>query len=275
MNPLIVTYSDFTSSSPFKIMPRKETKKSWTSKRKLPKEKKVVMPIVLYSPKDKFSTRPLCIMDVNPPHPPTPQKNVRPCSAIPKKSPLPAENANSEVRWQFEPLTHHREEWLFRNNKPESHFTPKQVNKKIPLSRELLSLKNHIINPHLETKQDEISKNINKSYEENASAINQENVSVINEYNENNDITDKLDKTDAEIENDKENGKVNEQNGEAENGGKISIKDKKEDVIDQYFQKPDAKVWHESEYRNQFSRINTAEALIKLQRYSTQKKSLD
>eukprot|EP00358_Blepharisma_japonicum_P004847 CAMPEP_0202942492 /NCGR_PEP_ID=MMETSP1395-20130829/2708_1 /ASSEMBLY_ACC=CAM_ASM_000871 /TAXON_ID=5961 /ORGANISM="Blepharisma japonicum, Strain Stock R1072" /LENGTH=199 /DNA_ID=CAMNT_0049638829 /DNA_START=175 /DNA_END=770 /DNA_ORIENTATION=+ len=199
-------------------------------------------------------------MDVNPPHPPTPQKSARPCSAIPKKSPLPTENANSEVKWQFAPLTHHREEWLFRNNKPESHFTPKQVNKKIPLSREVLSLKNHIINPHLEAKQEEISKIISKSYEENVSVQNEENVSVINEYKENNDIMDKVEKTEIEIENNKENGKENKQNGEAENGEKISNKDKKVDVIGQYFEKPAVGVWHESEYRNQFSRINTADA---------------
>lgn len=249
MNPVIVNYSDYASNSPFNINPRYEPKKSFKTQRKIHEKKKQVLPIVLYEPKDEFSTRPLCVMDVNLPKPQTPQKKTRPCSAQIKKSNLPSEVVRSDVDWKFEPISKHREGWLFRNNKPESHFTPKIVNKKIPLSVKAVNLKNHLNIPN-ENNPEKINEN---QFKAETQSNYQVDLADLQEKIRNYDIYEEEPQDKADV------------LSEIKPDGSSKAATEEIDIIGQYFPKLDDGFWHQSEYKSQFNRINTASALMTLQ----------
>lgn len=142
MDPLIVNYTEFSSISNLKIQPRAEAIKSQVKKRKYKQQELDTFPLVLKDPGDQFTIREVCILDVNLPERPPKAPNVRPCSTRVKRPEVPRGPSNFRPPLQ-QTVTEDkpRYNWLFLNNQPENHFTPKEVRPRQPVSREAFIVK--------------------------------------------------------------------------------------------------------------------------------------
>ena len=273
MQPLIASYSDFSAQSVHKIEPRYEPMKTYKKKRKYPSEKQVISSpshISYFKAPDKFSARPLFMLDANPPKEQVkpPKKEIRPRSA--RKAKVDNVCTQPKLDWDFKPLTKHRENWLFTLARPETDFTPKVEPKKIPISLAAIVLKNMELG-YIGENDGKYTGNQNRSYEEPAERENdqgrdseipayaKENVkneeNIVDEYKEypcdDKEILAKVKQSEAD----------KKTLSKAESPAVGRPKDEQK-AINKYFSEIEARNHnYSSEYKSQYVNLNSAKAL--------------
>ena len=270
MQPLIVKYSDFSSASVHKIQPRFEPMKTFKRKRRYQSDKIIETPdshISFFKASDKFSSRPLFLLDASLPEKKIQKKEPRPCSG--KKPKVDNLADYSQLDWNFKPLSKHREGWLFSLNKPETEFTPKEKPKKIPISYPAVVLKNQIEGFSERNDRKEIE---NLNYSNN---IREDN--MLDDHKDDDHIGNQ-EKLKEMLERDqeriKENQKSNKEKSESIKENENSIHEEKKlnpheekKSIQQYYSNILAQNENFlSEYKSQYINSNTAKALADLRK---------